>query len=89
MTSHAIDLLQYTPERLNRARGYYAVGDAAWAHWKYFRFDLAIGRTPARASARPRRRTNEAIDGQVAEPSEPFYERARLDWRRACFVSSV
>jgi hypothetical protein len=35
-------LLPFLPgayERLNRARGYYASGDAAHPHWKYFWFD--------------------------------------------------
>ena len=39
VTSHAMDLLQYTPERLDRARGYFAVHSTAYAHWKYFWFD--------------------------------------------------
>jgi hypothetical protein len=39
VTSHAMDLLQYTPERLDRARGYFAVHSAPYAHWKYFWFD--------------------------------------------------
>ncbi len=38
-TSHALDLLQYTPERLELARGYYAVHDVPHTHWKYFWFD--------------------------------------------------
>jgi hypothetical protein len=38
-TSHPMDLLQYPLERLNRARGHYASGDAAHPHWKYFWFD--------------------------------------------------
>ncbi len=38
-TSHALDLLQFTPERLERARGYYAVHDVPHTHWKYFWFD--------------------------------------------------
>jgi hypothetical protein len=38
-TSHAMDLLEFTPERLERARGYYAVHDAPHARWKYFWFD--------------------------------------------------
>ena len=38
-TGHAMDLLQYSPELLNRARGYYAVRDAAHPHWKLFWFD--------------------------------------------------
>ena len=35
-------LLPFLPgacERLHRARGYYAVGDVAHPHWKYFWFD--------------------------------------------------
>ena len=39
MTSHALDLLQTTPEELERRRGYYAVHDAPHPHWKYFWFD--------------------------------------------------
>lgn len=39
MTSHAMDLLQYSPERLERTRGYYAVLSTPHAHWKYFWFD--------------------------------------------------
>lgn len=38
-TSHAMDLLQYSPERLQRARGYFAVHDTGHPHWKYFWFD--------------------------------------------------
>lgn len=38
-TSHALDLLQFTPERLERARGYYAVYDVPHTQWKYFWFD--------------------------------------------------
>ena len=38
-TSHALDLLQFAPERLERARGYYAVHDVPHTHWKYFWFD--------------------------------------------------
>lgn len=38
-TSHAMDLLEYTPERLERARGYYAVHDVPHTRWKYFWFD--------------------------------------------------
>ncbi len=38
-TSHAMDLLQYSPERLERARGYFAVHQTPHAHWKYFWFD--------------------------------------------------
>jgi hypothetical protein len=39
MTSHAMDILQFTPERLERARGYYAVRAASHPHWKCFWFD--------------------------------------------------
>lgn len=41
MTSHAIDLLELTPEQLalDRSRGHYAVHDAPHPHWKYFWFD--------------------------------------------------
>ena len=39
MTSHTMDLLEYPLERLNRARGYYAMDDTAHPHWKYFWFD--------------------------------------------------
>ena len=38
-TSHAMALLQSSPERLARARGYFAVHAAPQAHWKYFWFD--------------------------------------------------
>ena len=38
-TSHPMDLLQYPLERLNRARGYYASGNAAHPHGKYFWID--------------------------------------------------
>lgn len=38
-TSHALDLLQFNPETLERARGYYAVHDVPHTHWKYFWFD--------------------------------------------------
>ncbi len=38
-TSHAMDLLQYTPDRLELARGFYAVHDLPHAHWKVFLFD--------------------------------------------------
>lgn len=38
-TSHPMDLLQYPLERLNLARGYYAVREAPHPHWKYFWFD--------------------------------------------------
>jgi len=32
-------LLQYPPERLQRARGYFAVHPTAQPRWKYFWFD--------------------------------------------------
>lgn len=38
MTSHTAALLG-TPEQLNRRRGYYASGETAHPHWKYFWFD--------------------------------------------------
>jgi hypothetical protein len=38
-TSHALDLLQFTPETLERSRGYYDVHDVPHTHWKYFWFD--------------------------------------------------
>jgi len=38
-TSHAMALLQFSPERLERARGYYAAHATPHAHWKYFWFD--------------------------------------------------
>lgn len=38
-TSHAMDLLQYSPEHLERTRGYFAVHTTRQAHWKYFWFD--------------------------------------------------
>ena len=39
MTSHTADLLDRTPQQLNRMRGYYASGNTAHPHWKYFWFD--------------------------------------------------
>jgi hypothetical protein len=41
MTSHAMDLLELTPEQLEveRTRGHYAIHDAPYPHWKYFWFD--------------------------------------------------
>jgi hypothetical protein len=41
MTSHAMDLLELTPEQLvvERTRGHYARNDAPQPHWKYFWFD--------------------------------------------------
>ena len=41
MTSHALDVLQLTPEQLalDQARGHNAVHDAPEPHWKYFWFD--------------------------------------------------
>ncbi|HYJ86760.1 MAG TPA: hypothetical protein VEW46_11935 [Pyrinomonadaceae bacterium] len=38
-TSHAMDILQYTPQTLERARGYYAMHDVPHTRWKYFWFD--------------------------------------------------
>jgi hypothetical protein len=38
-TSHAMDILQFSPEHLERTRGYYAVHSTPHAHWKYFWFD--------------------------------------------------
>jgi hypothetical protein len=41
MTSHAMDVLQLTPEQLavDQTRGHNAVHDARQPHWKYFWFD--------------------------------------------------
>jgi hypothetical protein len=41
MTSHAMDLLELTPEQLavERTRGHHARNDAPQPHWKYFWFD--------------------------------------------------
>jgi hypothetical protein len=39
MTSHALDLLERSPQELERRRGYFAVHAAAYPHWKYFWFD--------------------------------------------------
>lgn len=41
MTSHAMDVLQLTPEQLaiDRQRGHNSVHDAKQPHWKYFWFD--------------------------------------------------
>ena len=41
IASHALDVLQNTPEQLalDRTRGHYAVHTAAQPHWKYFWFD--------------------------------------------------
>lgn len=41
ISSHALDVLQLTPEQLelDRTRGHYAVHDAPHPHWKYFWFD--------------------------------------------------
>jgi hypothetical protein len=41
MTSHAMDVLQLTPEQLqlDRSRGHNAVHNARQPHWKYFWFD--------------------------------------------------
>ncbi len=38
-TSHALDLLEFTAERLGLARGHHAVHDLPHAHWKSFWFD--------------------------------------------------
>lgn len=38
-TSHPMDILQYSPARLERARGFFAVYETAHPHWKYFWFD--------------------------------------------------
>lgn len=38
-TSHAAVLLQFDPDRLQRARGYFAIRDTAHSHWKLFWFD--------------------------------------------------
>jgi hypothetical protein len=39
MTSHLLDLLQLAPQDLDRQRGFYAVHDLPYPHWKYFWFD--------------------------------------------------
>ena len=39
MPSHAYWILIWTPEELEAQQGWYAVHDAASAHWKYFWFD--------------------------------------------------
>lgn len=41
MTSHAMDLLELTPQQLalERTRGHHALNDAPQPHWKYFWFD--------------------------------------------------
>jgi hypothetical protein len=38
-TSHAMDILEYTPEHLERTRGFHASHALPQAHWKYFWFD--------------------------------------------------
>lgn len=38
-TSHEADILEFSLERLNQTRGYYAVRDAGPPHWKIFLFD--------------------------------------------------
>lgn len=38
-TSHAMDVLQYTPDELQRARGYFAVHAGPKPHWMSFLFD--------------------------------------------------
>jgi len=39
VTSHDMDLLLYSGQQLERRRGYYAVHEAMYPHWKYFWFD--------------------------------------------------
>jgi hypothetical protein len=39
VTAHPMDILQYTPEHLERTRGYYGSQAAPQPHWKYFWFD--------------------------------------------------
>lgn len=39
MTSHDMDLLQFSGAQLNMQRGYYGKYDLPQPHWKYFRFD--------------------------------------------------
>lgn len=39
MTSHAMDLLEFTGRDLELRRGFYAVRDTQHLHWKYFWFD--------------------------------------------------
>ena len=39
VTAHPMDILQYTPEHLERTRGYYGSRAAPQPHWKYFWFD--------------------------------------------------
>jgi hypothetical protein len=38
-TSHASDLLKYSPDQLKQSRGSFAVHAATQPHWKYFWFD--------------------------------------------------
>jgi hypothetical protein len=38
-TSHAVDLLEFSGQDLERRRGYYAVNDTRHPHWKSFSFD--------------------------------------------------
>jgi hypothetical protein len=38
-TGHAMDLLEYSTEQLERRRGYFAVHQTPHAHWTYFWFD--------------------------------------------------
>ncbi|KAA0219531.1 MAG: hypothetical protein KJ057_17820 [Phycisphaerae bacterium] len=38
-TSHDADILQFSLERLNQTRGYFAVYEAGVSHWKVFLFD--------------------------------------------------
>lgn len=38
-TSHASDLLKYSPDQLKQSRGYFTAHEASEPHWKYFQFD--------------------------------------------------
>jgi len=38
-TSHAMDILEFPPERLELARGFFAAHTTPYPHWKYFWFD--------------------------------------------------
>lgn len=39
VNAHPMDILQYTPEHLERTRGFHASGSLRQPHWKYFWFD--------------------------------------------------
>ena len=39
VNAHPMDILQYTPEHLERTRGFHASGPLRQPHWKYFWFD--------------------------------------------------